>query len=392
MSAHAARRAAKESGHVNDWRKPQSLAAQAAVELTVVVPTYNERANVSELIRLLRTALAGVAWEAVFVDDDSPDRTWRLVKRISRLEPRVRAIRRVGRRGLAGAVIEGALSSSAPYVAVIDCDLQHDESLLPKMLEPLRAGGADLVIASRYLGEGEAAGGLSAMRQAGSRFANWLGRRILGQDVSDPVSGFFMVRRAVVEAAAPSLSVEGFKVLFDVMASSQARLRIIELPYVFRERRHGSSKLDGRAVMDYLTLLVAKASRDVLTPRALSFALVGASGLVVNLVAVWTLHQFGLSSPERFHIGWASLTAAVLAMTSNYVLNNAITYRDRRKRGWGFLFGYLKFCSVCSLGLLANVAVTVMIDNATGAWQWAGAAGAAVGAVWNYVVSTLAVW
>jgi dolichol-phosphate mannosyltransferase len=206
------------------------------------------------------------------------------------------------------------------------------------------------------------------------------------------VSGFFMVRRDVVEATAPSLSVEGFKVLFDVMASSEARLRIVELPYVFRERRHGSSKLDGRAVMDYLTLLISKASRDVLSPRALSFALVGASGLVVNLAAVWVLHQLGMSSPERFHMGRATLIAAVLAMTSNYVLNNAITYRDRRKHGWGLLTGYLKFCAVCSLGLLANVAVAVMIDNATGAWQWAGASGAVVGAVWNYVVSTLAVW
>ena len=144
--------------------------------------------------------------------------------------------------------------------------------------------------------------------------------------------------------------------------------------------------------MDYLTLLVSKASRDVLSPRALSFALVGASGLAVNIVAVWVLHQLGMSSPERFHLGRASLIAAVLAMTSNYLLNNAITYRDRRKHGWGLLFGYLKFCVVCSLGLLANVAVAVMIDNATGAWQWAGAAGAVVGAVWNYVVSTLAVW
>jgi dolichol-phosphate mannosyltransferase len=195
-----------------------------------------------------------------------------------------------------------------------------------------------------------------------------------------------------VEQAAPRLSVEGFKVLFDVMASSKRTLKIVELPYVFRERRHGASKLDGRAVMDYLTLLISKASRDVLSPRALSFALVGASGLLVNLAAVWVLHQLGMNAPERFHIGQASLIAAVLAMTSNYLLNNAVTYRDRRKRGWGLLAGYLKFCLVCSLGLIANVAVALMIDNATGAWQWAGVSGAVVGAVWNYVVSTLAVW
>jgi dolichol-phosphate mannosyltransferase len=370
---------------------PQTL-AQAPVELTVVVPTYNERANVPELIRLLRTTLDGVAWEAVFVDDNSPDGTWRLVKRLARVEPRVRAIRRVGRRGLAGAVIEGALSSSAPYVAVIDCDLQHDETLLPKMLERLRAGSADLVIASRYVGEGQAAGGLNSVRQAGSRFANWLGRSILGQEVSDPVSGFFMIRREAIEATAPNLSVEGFKVLFDLMASSEEKLRIAELPYVFRERRHGSSKLDGRVVMDYLSLLMAKASRDVLSPRVLSFALVGASGLLVNLAALWVLHRMGLQSPQTFGFGKAQLIAAVVAMTSNYFLNNAVTYRDRRKRGWGLLFGYVKFFVVCSLGLLANVAVGVMVNSAVGGWWWAGAAGAATGAVWNYVVSTLAVW
>jgi dolichol-phosphate mannosyltransferase len=260
------------------------------------------------------------------------------------------------------------------------------------MLEPLRARTADLVIASRYVGQGKASGGLSVVRHAGSRLANWMGRRILGQDVSDPVSGFFMIRREVVEQAAPHLSVEGFKVLFDVLASSKRTLKIVELPYVFRERRHGASKLDGRAVMDYLTLLVAKASRDVLSPRALSFALVGASGLGVNLGAAWGLHQLGMSAPERFHMGWTTLIAAVLAMTSNYLLNNAITYRDRRKRGWGLLFGYLKFCVVCSLGLLANVAVALMLDNATGQWFTAMAGGAVVGAVWNYVVSTLAVW
>jgi dolichol-phosphate mannosyltransferase len=304
----------------------------------------------------------------------------------------VRAIRRVRRRGLAGAVIEGALSSSAPYVAVIDCDLQHDETLLPKMLGPLRTGSADLVIASRYTGEGQAAGGLNAVRHAGSQFANWLGRRILGQDVSDPVSGFFMIRREAVEATAPNLSVEGFKVLFDLMASSEDRLRIVELPYVFRERRHGSSKLDGRAVMDYLSLLLAKASRDVLSPRVLSFALVGASGLLVNLAALWVLHQMGLQSPHPFGFGKAQLIAAVVAMTSNYFLNNAVTYRDRRKRGLGLLVGYLKFFVVCSLGLLANVAVGMLVNSAVGGWWWAGAAGAATGAVWNYVVSTIAVW
>lgn len=376
---------------MNDWRRPQVQTA-APVELTVVVPTYNERANVAALVRLLRVALEGVSWEVVFVDDNSPDATWRLAKRLSRVEPRVRCVRRVGRRGLAGAVIEGALSSSAPFVAVIDCDLQHDETLLPKMLEPLRRGEAELVIASRYVGVGAAAGGLNRTRQLVSRMANWLGRAILGQAVSDPVSGFFMVRREVIDAVAPRLSVEGFKVLFDVMASSDHPLRLVELPYVFRERLHGASKLDGRAVMDYVSLLLAKASRDVLSPRVLGFVMVGASGLGVNLAAIYVLHQMGVGVATAGAFDRANLLAAVLAMTSNYFLNNAITYRDRRKRGWGLIGGYVKFCAVCSLGLLANVAVARMVSGATGDWWIAGASGAVTGAVWNYVTSTIAVW
>ncbi len=376
---------------MDDWRKPQTLTGEP-VELTVVAPTYNERANVAELVRLLRAALDGVAWEVVFVDDNSPDATWRLAKRLSRVEPRVRCLRRVGRRGLAGAVIEGALSSSAPYVAVIDCDLQHDETLLPKMLETLKSGAAELVIASRYVGQGEAAGGLNRTRQMFSQTANWLGQQILGQAVSDPVSGFFMVRRRVIDAVAPRLSVEGFKVLFDVMASSTSPLKIVELPYVFRERQHGASKLDGRAVMDYVSLLMAKASRDVLSPRVLGFMLVGMTGLVVNLAAIYALHQMGLGEGKSFAFDRAQLLAAILAMTSNYFLNNAITYRDRRKRGWGLLGGYLKFCAVCSLGLLANVAVAQLVIGAYGDWWMAGVAGAATGAVWNYVTSTIAVW
>jgi dolichol-phosphate mannosyltransferase len=376
---------------VNEWRKPQAQAA-ASVELTVVAPTYNERANVAELVRLLRVALDGVVWEVVFVDDNSPDGTWRLAKRLSRVDPRVRCLRRVGRRGLAGAVIEGALSSSAPYVAVIDCDLQHDETLLPKMLQPLRDGAAELVIASRYVGAGEAGAGFGRTRQAVSRLANWLGRIILGQAVSDPVSGFFMARRAVIEDVAPHLSVEGFKVLFDVMASSHDQLRILELPYVFRERRHGASKLDGRAVMDYVSLLLAKASRDVLSPRVLGFLLVGATGLGVNLSVVYLLHQMGVRAAQPFALGRDTLIGAVLAMTSNFFLNNAITYRDRRKRGWGLLGGYVKFCLVCSLGLLANVAVAELAAGAGADWLQASVAGAVVGAVWNYVTSTIAVW
>lgn len=369
-------------------------------ELTVVVPTYNERANVLALIRLLRDALAGVAWQVLFVDDDSPDGTAGLVKKLAEVDPQVLCIRRVGRRGLAGAVIEGALASSTPYVAVVDGDLQHDERLLPAMLERLRAGDTDLVIASRYVEGGAESGGFTRTRALGSRMANWLGGRILRADVTDPVSGFFMVRREVIEAAAPRLTPSGFKVLFDLIASTPEPLRIAELPYAFRERREGASKLDNRVVFDYLSLVVAKATNDLISPRFLMFGMVGASGAVVQYGVTRLLHSlaphfaetalvvFGLTFLLRDALG------AATAMTSNYLLNNFLTYRDRRKRGLGLLVGYLQFVFVCSAGLAVNLGVVALIRRFLphGGDLLATAAGVGAGAVWNYVSTAFAVW
>jgi dolichol-phosphate mannosyltransferase len=358
-------------------------------ELTVVAPTFNERANVGVLVERLHAALDGhVAWQVIFVDDNSPDGTAEAVKAIAARDPRVSCIRRVRRRGLAGAVVEGALASAAPYVAVIDADLQHDETLLPRMLSTIKAENADLVIASRYVGDGEASEGLSRTRELGSRLANSLGRLVLRQNVSDPVSGFFMIRRERIEQVAPRLTTEGFKILFDVIASQTAPMKIVELPYTFRERLAGGSKLDRRIVIDYLGLLLSKLSGGVIPSRALMFGLVGATGVVINvglawlILAVWPTATFAL----------AQFIGAVVAMTSNYLINNEITYRDRRKHGWTLAVGYLKFCALCSVGLAANVAVGAMVHQLTGWKVAASMSGTVFGALWNYATTALAVW
>src|SRR5882757_7079834 len=188
----------------------------APLELGVIIPTFKEAPNVRPLLAKLEAALTGVIWQAIFVDDDSPDGTAATVKAIAATDPRVMCLHRIGRRGLAGAVIEGAMASAAPYVAVIDGDLQHDETLLPKMLRALQDGRADVVVGSRYLADaGSGASALGARREAGSRLANWLGRLVLRAEVTDPMSGFFMIRREMVEAVAPTLTTSGFKVLFD---------------------------------------------------------------------------------------------------------------------------------------------------------------------------------
>jgi len=357
----------------------------APLQLGVVIPTFKEAPNVRPLLAKLEAALQGVTWQAIFVDDDSPDGTAATVKAIAATDPRVICLHRIGRRGLAGAVIEGAMASAAPYVAVIDGDLQHDETLLPQMLRALEEDRADLVVGSRYLAApGADASALGQGREAGSRLANWLGRLVLHAEMTDPMSGFFMVRRELIETAAPKLSTSGFKVLFDLMASQAAPPRLLELPYEFRSRLAGESKLDKGVVLQYLGLLIAKFSRDFISPRFLMFALVGASGVVVHLLILKALLPVGFA--------YAQLTAALGAMTSNYLINNAITYRDRRKRGWALLTGYFKFVVLCSVPLAANVAVATMVYERGPAWWVAGVAGAVVAAVWNYITTSRAVW
>ena len=351
-----------------------------------MVPTFNERGNIRPLVDRLDRALAGIAWQAVFVDDDSPDGTAEAVKAIATTDRRVACLHRIDRRGLAGAVLEGVMASAAPFVAVIDADLQHDETLLPAMLEAVRGGEADLVIGSRYLDPETAPRGFSAFRRVGSRVAAWLGRRVLKAEISDPVSGFFMIRREVVVAVAPRLSGEGFKILFDIIACQPKPLRIVELPYAFAARQTGESKLGRRVVVEYLGLLLARFSGNLIPPRALMFALVGASGLIVHLAILRLALAFGL----RFAL--AQTAGAITAMTSNYLINNAVTYRDRRLRGRRLITGYLRFCALCSVGLVANVAVADLVHRHAPIWWLAGIVGAVFGAVWNYVSTSLAVW
>ena len=381
----------EDASGVNDGQaapaKARKASTRARVELTVVSPTFNEKPNIRPLVAKLDAALSGVAWEIVFVDDNSPDGTAEEVKALAAEDNRVRGIRRVGRRGLAGAVLEGALSSAAPFIVVIDADLQHDETILPQMLAAIR-DDKDLVVATRYLEPEGLAHGLSATRQQGSRLATWLSRLVLKTDISDPVSGFFMARREVWDRAAPKLSTEGFKVLFDIVASHPTPLRVAEIPYRFRDRLEGESKLDSKVVVDYLGLILNKATRGLIPHRAILFSAVGCSGIVVQLIALALIRR--LEPGQAF--AWDQLAAAMVAMTSNYLINNAVTYHDRRKRGWRLLTGYLAFCLACSAGLFVNVAVASFLHERLPTTFIASAIGALFGAVWNYVTTALAVW
>ncbi len=354
--------------------------------LSIVVPTFKERGNVAELVRRLDLALTGIAWEAVFVDDNSPDGTAAAVKDIAARDARVRCLRRVGRRGLAGACIEGMLSSAAPYVAVMDADLQHDETVLPAMLAKLTDGQADLVAATRYV-EGGSAASFSEKRGAISALATKLTHRLVGTPLSDPMSGFFMMRRDRFDEIAPRLSPVGFKILLDIAATSGAKLRIAEQPYSFGERFDGESKFNAQVGVEFLGLLLAKMTGDLVDPRFIFFAIVGTIGLFVHLVALFLMLWL---APEPFRV--AQIVATFVAMTSNFLLNNELTYRDRRLKGWGMLKGFVLFCLIGSVGVLANVDLASWLYVERPIWWAAGAAGAVMSALWNYAMSTLFVW
>jgi len=360
--------------------------AAGLLQLSVVVPTFNERDNVTTLFRRLESALAGTAFEVIFVDDNSPDDTWQVVRALAREDGRVRCIRRIGRRGLSGACIEGILASSAPFAAVIDADLQHDETQLAKMLALLQGGEFDLVVGSRYI-EGGSAESFNRQRAGASALATEVARRLLRVKIADPMSGFFMIGRDRFEELAPQLSTQGFKILLDVVATAHGSLRVKEVPYTFGSRLHGESKLDSMVALDFLGLVLAKLTNDIVSLRFLLFATVGLIGLVVHFVALYTaLEAFDLPFPE------AQACGALSAMTSNFILNNFLTYRDQRLKGFAILRGLLLFYLVCSVGLFANVGVAFSVYDQQPIWWLAGAAGALMGVVWNYAMSGLFVW
>jgi dolichol-phosphate mannosyltransferase len=361
-----------------------SSTISGGVELSVIVPAFNERENVVALLDRLRSVLQNVAWEVIYVDDDSPDGTADVVRACAQLDRRVRCIQRVGRRGLSSAVIEGILASSAPFVAVIDADLQHDESLLPRMLERITRDALDVVVGSRYV-DGGGTGDWNDRRAAFSRFATRLSRVVVRQPLTDPMSGFFMISRPAFERAVHRLSGQGFKILLDLFASSPEPYRFAELPYTFRSRIHGESKLDKVVVWEYLMLLVDKRMGRVIPARFALFAAVGASGLVVHLIALGAfLYVMSFAA--------AQLAASVVAMITNFLVNNAFTYRDRRLRGVRLLTGLVTFVAVCSVGAIANVRFAIDAFDRDYSWWVSGIAGAIVGAVWNYSVSSLFTW
>lgn len=359
--------------------------------LSIVAPAYNERPNIRPLVAVITAAMGDTPWELIVVDDDSPDGTCREVAAVAREGAPVRAIRRVGRRGLASAVVEGAMSARAEIVAVMDADLQHDERLLPRMLEVLATTDTDIVVASRHVAGG-GMGDWDMGRQRMSNLATWAAKLLIGETVTDPMSGFFMTRRAVFDAAIYDMTQQGYKILLDLLTSSPHQLKVAELPYVFRNREEGESKVDVMILAEFAFLLIEKLTRGLIPPRFVLFAIIGGLGLLVHLAVLRVAMVVGAGFLA------AQGVATLAAMTFNYLLNNSVTYRSERLKGWKSLRGYVIFCIVCSLGAVANISVADLTMQGAGGWalagDWAlaGVAGAVMSAVFNFGVASRFVW
>ena len=362
------------------------VSGESVPELTIVVPTYNERKNLIPLLGLLAEALPGIDYEVVFVDDDSTDSTAAAARSLAQQNGKVRILQRIGRRGLASAVVEGMLASSAPYMLVMDADLQHDERVIPAMLEKIKSEDLDVVVATRNA-EGGSMGDFAAERVGLSKAGRFLSSLVCKVPVSDPMSGFFVVRSEYFHRVVHNLSCVGFKILVDLLASSREPVRFGEVGYRFRDRVHGESKLDILVALEYLELLLHKFTRGTIPISFLLFGLMGSIGVCCNLLLT-ALFSYSL------HLDFkpAQLAGALVTIAINFLLNNQLTFRAARLRGSSLLVGLALFYLFCSIGLFAQVAVASELHTSGINWVAATLAGIGLGSVWNYSTAFLFVW
>ena len=362
------------------------LATIKPLELSIIVPTFNEVSNVRELLSRIERALGSLRWEIIFVDDDSPDGTSDLVRSIALYDPRIRILRRVGRRGVSTACIEGMLASAAPIIAIMDADLQHDENTLRPMLTKIVSGGADLVVATRYA-DGGTAGTWTATCLRMSQLATRASELMLGHTVSDPMSGFFMLKRSLLESTVRKLSGRGYKILLDILSSTESKPKIEEVAYSFRNRFSGTSKLDSFVIWQYGMLLVDKSIGRFIPADFISFCIIGGIGFVAHMVVLVCLFkQIGVD------FTLAQTLATLVAMTVNFSLNNVLTYRDRRLSGIRWWLGLLNFSLLCSVGAIGNVGIASYLYRNNAQWAVAAIAGIIISAVWNYGATRLYTW
>jgi dolichol-phosphate mannosyltransferase len=362
------------------------------VRLSVILPTYNEAQNLPILVPRLAELLRDVRHEIIVVDDDSPDGTWRVAEELGDRFDEVRVVRRIGRRGLASAVIEGFLAAKGAVLVAADADGQHDLRLVTDLLAAVD-GGAGLALASRYV-PGGSVGAWDERRHALSRFATRLAQRLCRVPVADPMSGFFAVSRPTFRAALPQLNPVGFKILLDLLVHLPPGTTVREIPLRFGSRVHGESKLSRLVQLEFLEYVydVTLGRRIPLT--LVKYCVVGGLGVIVNaaafLVASALLGPVAQTTLRGFSI--AVLVATETAIVFNFALNNAWTFSLARLSGRRLFAGFLRYNAACALGALANFAVSGFLFSRGWLGIVAALAGALVGAIWNYAMSRLVTW
>ncbi len=322
----------------------------------------------------------------IFVDDDSPDGTYSHLRELSKKWANIRCLQRINRRGLSSACIEGMLSSSADFIAVMDGDLQHDESILPEMLSTIRAGNLDLVVGSRFV-DGGSTGELTSDRVKVSNFATLLSKLAVKVELSDPMSGFFMISRSFFEKNVRNLSGIGFKILLDLIASSGTPPAFAEVPYRMRKRDRGASKLEPIVVWEYILLLIDKTVGQWISVRFVMFVSIGLTGVGVHLgVLALFLNLLNYS----FIVSQSVATG--IAMTTNYIFNNLFTYKDKRHTGFQFFRGLVSFYIACSIGFIINIELADFLFGLHVPWWLSGFLGAVLGSIWNYGATRCFTW
>ena len=356
--------------------------------ISIILPTFNESGSINEMILSLLELTQHHQIEILIVDDDSADGTANIVRELARQDSRIRIIQRVGRSGLASAIKEGLIAAVHPLAIVMDSDGQHEPLSVQKAFEELRAG-SDLVAGSRFLDRSEIHG-LSSRRTDGSTMANRLARWSLPKSyahLTDYMSGFIALKLDVCLPIVRKVDVNGFKFLYELLAISKGQLRITEIPLRFQPRLHGNSKLDYAVLWDFLISLIHTFTFRLLPRRAISFGLVGASGVVIQLLSTFILMSMGLSFSQSLPL------AVITAASSNYLVNNILTFGDRRQKGRQLLKGLLKFLLVASLPTLANVGLATGFYNMVQSHAvLAQLAGIIVVYIWNYAASSRFVW
>lgn len=363
-----------------------------SIDISIITPSFNEAENIPKLYHSLKNALKDQSWELIIVDDNSPDNTWKVGRSLMSDYNNIRVIRRVRNRGLASACIEGVQLAAGQYTVVMDSDLQHDESAIMDMIAKLK-NGADLAIGSRFAGRNPSKGLSSKTRLWMSRIGNFIANVFFRHKLTDPLTGFFALETNRFLDLTPKLSDSGFKILVDLLFVGQFK-KIEEVGFQFRTREKGDSKLDQVIIWQFIVFLLEKLSGGLIPSRFISFVIVGGTGLFVHFSALF----FALSFIHKF---WAAqLFATLVALTSNFFLNNWLTFYDQRLKGQYILRGLLLFALFASVGIIANVGIADYfykefadtLGTSSNLIVTASLAGILIDTIWKYVMASRFVW